>query len=158
MSRMGPGRSGTVSLAARYALPVLLVGIALPVTLRLNAEFPTPLFFLAVLLSAWFGGTGPGLLAVVLSTLALDYAFLEPRFSLSVSPEEIPHLLVFLVVALLVSWWSTARRKAENDLRQARNELEAKVDERTAELSRSNEQLRAEILQRQRPTKNAGSC
>jgi PAS domain S-box-containing protein len=134
----------------RYALPFLSVALALPVTLQLHAQFPTPLFFLAILLTAWFGGTGPGLVAIALSTLALDYCFLDPKFDLSVTLQEIPHLLVFLIVAFLVCSWSAARRKAENDLRQARNELEAKVAERTAELSRSNEQLRTEILQRQR--------
>ena len=66
------------------------------------------------------------------------------------SPEKIAHLIVFLVTALLVSSWSVARRRAEDALRQGRDELEAKIMERTADLSSSNEQLRFEIAERER--------
>ena len=49
--------------------------------------------------------------------------------------------IVFLLSALLISSWSAARRRAEQALRRARDELEVKVQERTGELGRSNEQL-----------------
>ena len=50
----------------RYGLSVILVGISLSVTLLFQGyTFRTPLFFPAVILSTWFGGTGPGLLAHV---------------------------------------------------------------------------------------------
>ncbi|WP_437805144.1 GAF domain-containing protein [Sorangium sp. So ce1078] len=42
------------------------------------------------------------------------------------------------------------RMRGEAALRRARDELEARVAERTAELARANEQLRAEVRQRQR--------
>ncbi len=44
----------------------------------------------------------------------------------------------------------TSRKQAEEDLRMARDELETRVQERTRELAKSNEDLRAEIAQRQR--------
>jgi len=44
----------------------------------------------------------------------------------------------------------TARRQAEAALRQAHGELEQRVQERTAELARANEELRAEIAERVR--------
>ena len=44
----------------------------------------------------------------------------------------------------------TARKEAEDALRRAHEELEARVRERTAELARANESLRAEIIERQR--------
>ncbi len=44
----------------------------------------------------------------------------------------------------------TERRRAEQELRRAHDELEERVRARTAELARSNEALRAEVTQRQR--------
>ena len=43
---------------------------------------------------------------------------------------------------MLLSSWSEARKRAERAFEQARDELEKKVGERTADLSRSNEQFR----------------
>src|SRR5262249_49730557 len=104
----------------------------------------------AILLSAWVGGVGPGLLASIVATLALDYFFVPPIYSLSFDAADLPHLLVFLLSAVLVSSWSVTRKRAETSLQRARDELEAKVNERTAELQQSNEHLRAEIVERQR--------
>ena len=62
-----------------YALSVLLVALSTSVTLLLrDYTFRTPLFLPAILLSTWFGGTGPGLLAVFLSTLSINFFILEP--------------------------------------------------------------------------------
>ena len=44
----------------------------------------------------------------------------------------------------------TKRKQVEALLKQARDELELRVEERTAELKEANEQLRSEILERQR--------
>src|SRR5207248_5778697 len=54
----------------------------------------------------------------------------------------------FAVVALLMSWFSSSRRRAERLLNQARDELEIKIEERTAKLSRANEELQSEIIER----------
>src|SRR5678816_1370323 len=127
----------------RYGLSVILVAISLSVTLLFQGyTFRTPLFFPAIILSTWFGGTGPGLLAVVLSTLSINFFILEPRFAFSFSFHDVVHLAVFLFSALLISSWSAARRRAEHALERARVGLEGKVKERTAELMRSNDQFR----------------
>src|ERR1700730_5149900 len=135
----------------RYGLSVVLVALSTGLTLLLqDYTFRTPLFLPAILLSTWFGGTGPGLLAVVLSTLSINFFILEPKFAFSFSVRDAVHLTVFLFSALLISSWSAARRRAEHALKRARAELEEKVEERTADLSRSNEQLRREIAERER--------
>jgi PAS domain S-box-containing protein len=107
------------------------------------------LFFPAVLLATWFGGTGPGLFAVLLSTLSINFFFTKPPLQFQFGVQDIPNLVAFLFAALLISSWSTARKRAEkrlresqDELRKARDELENKVIERTAELSGSNEQFR----------------
>jgi PAS domain S-box-containing protein len=140
--------SGSViSVVKRYGLAVLSVAVAVAGTSLLVGSAPvtgriTPLFFLALLLSAWVGGFGPGLLAAALATLAIDYFFLPPLYSIQLDAAKLPHLLVFFVSAVIVSSWSAARKRAETALERARLELEAKVEQRTAELRRSNDQLR----------------
>jgi PAS domain S-box-containing protein len=139
------------SVIKRYGLSVLFVAISLAATFLLQPSvLVTPLFFPAILLSAWVGGAGPGLLAALLATLALAYFFLPPAYSLRFDPAELPQLLVFFLSTVLVSSWSAARKRAETSLQRARDELEAKVEERTADLSQSNEQLRTEIAERNR--------
>jgi PAS domain S-box-containing protein len=127
------------------------VAAALLVTKLLRFYFeqtPNSLFFCAVLLSSWFGGLGPGLLASLLSVEAIDYFFLFPRYTLAISPEDIPRLAVFFLSACCISWVSERQRRAEKSLYQARDELETKVLERTGELRRANESLQAEIVER----------
>jgi PAS domain S-box-containing protein len=139
------------SAVLRYGLSVLLVLCALLATLLINPDtLIAPLFFLAILPSAWVGGMGPGLAAASLATLAVAYFFLPPKYSLWFNLAELPQLLAFFLPALVVSWWSTGRKRTETLLRQARDELEAKVEERTADLRQSNEQLRTEIAERKR--------
>jgi C4-dicarboxylate-specific signal transduction histidine kinase len=127
----------------RYVLAVINVAIALVLTIWLEQYTDiTPLFYAAIVVSAWFGGMGPGLLAVVLSELAIDYYFAEPLYSLRLGPKPITFLVVFGVLAMLTSWMSSKRRHAEEGLKQARDELELKVQERTKELRQANETLR----------------
>ena len=88
-----------------YGIAVLSVAAALIIS-RLPAvhlqDAPVSLFLCAVLLSAWFGGIGPGLLATALSALAFNYYFLPPIHSLGPKPDEIPRLVIFTVSALFV--------------------------------------------------------
>ena len=102
-----------------YAFSVLLVALATGVTMLMrDYTFRTPLFFPAILLSTWFGGTGPGLLAVLLSTLSINF-FLNPTLKFEFGLHDTPHLVAFLLTALLVSSWSSARRRTEHRLRDS---------------------------------------
>jgi PAS domain S-box-containing protein len=140
-----------VAVFGRYALALVSVAVALTVTVVMHAEgLVTPLFFLAIIVSAWFGGMRPGLLAALISTLCVDYFFLTPAYTIKFDPAHIPQLLVFFISAVLVSSWSAVRRRAEILLRRARDEQEAKVQERTAVLKQANEKLQAEITERRR--------
>ena len=66
----------------RYAVSIAAVAVALTVALlipwRADPSHFT-LFFAAVMVSAWYGGLGAGLLATILSALSLDYFFIAPN-------------------------------------------------------------------------------
>src|SRR6185503_6676030 len=64
------------------------------------------------------------------------------------TPKDVPSLVVFALSSLFFCSLSAARRRAEEDLRNARDKMEATVVERTADLARANDQLRAEIIER----------
>ena len=57
-------------------------------------------------------------------------------------------MVVFFLSAASISWLSASQKRARESLRQARDELELKVQERTAELQRANQELLAEIAER----------
>src|SRR5256712_4721582 len=130
-----------------YGIAVLCVAAALLFS-RLPAvhlqDASVSLFLCAVLLSAWFGGIGPGLLATALSALAFNYYFLPPIHSLGPKPDEIPRLVIFTVSALFVGSLSAAERSAIESLRRARDDLRKTVQE----LRSTNEALQAESLER----------
>src|SRR5438445_13302408 len=108
----------------RYGLSILSVAISTAATTPLESfGVRTSLFFPAVLLATWFGGTGPGLLAVLLSTLSINFFFTEPFFAFEFSVRDIPTTVAFLFSALVISSWSDASKRAENRLRESDSEL-----------------------------------
>jgi K+-sensing histidine kinase KdpD len=135
----------------RYGIALLLVALAFFSTLLLQRFFPYPfpfVFFAAVMAAAWFGGTNAGLLAVVVSTLLVDYFFLPPFHTFAVDASDIAYFGAFIVCAVVASWVSATMRRAEEELRRARDQLEIRVAERTAELQKTIAELQEKERQR----------
>ena len=85
-------------------------------------EFAFCLF--AVAITVWYAGSGPGVLAIVLSGLSVAYFFTEPLYSLHIKPADIPYFIIFGAFALLITWFSSMRRRIEQELREACDKLE----------------------------------
>jgi signal transduction histidine kinase len=83
-------------------------------------------FLPTVMLAAWLGGFGPGLLASALSTLALSLFWTDPGHGFRASVDLVLFLCVSLAICLLVQSLHAARARAES-ARQAREELLAVV-------------------------------
>ena len=107
-------------------------------------QHPAALFLCAVMISAWLGGAGPGLLATLLSCVAFNYYFLEPLYSFAVNYEEIPRFVIFIVSAVVAASLSAAQRSATESLRSAGDYL----TETVKELQRTNGALQAESQER----------
>src|SRR5215467_14481337 len=67
-----------------YAAALLAVAVATTISYPLRTYlYVTPLFFAAVVVTCWYAGTGPGVLAALLSTVVIDFLMHLPRHSFS---------------------------------------------------------------------------
>jgi PAS domain S-box-containing protein len=132
-------------VAKPTAIAVVFVLLALLWTFPLQHVFAYPFVFLflaAVMCSAWFGGFISGLIAAALSSFLVGFFYIPPLFSLSIAQEYRSYETAFIVCAIAVTTVSAARKKAEVAIRSSRDELDARVRERTEELERSNSEIR----------------
>src|SRR5712672_4383637 len=144
MAHRDPSSPTPMPTILRYGIAVLSVAIAIGLDFFLLRYFEAILtpFLFAVAATVWYAGTRPGVLAIVLSVLSLNYFFLHSFFSFSpISYADLVYLTFCIFCALAVGWVSAVRRRAEQELRQAHEELEAKVVERTANLQRDEAYL-----------------
>jgi PAS domain S-box-containing protein len=123
------------------AVAVCFVLVALLWTFPLQHVIAYPfvfLFFGAIMGSAWFGGAIAGFMAAVFSTLLIAFFFIPPLYSMTVAKGSQTFLLAFILCAIAISIVSSARKRSETAILIAHAELETRVQERTAELQRSN--------------------
>src|SRR5262249_29341169 len=116
------------SLFVRYGAAILVTALctALRVLLDplLGEHLPYLTFFAGVALVAWFAGTGPGALALLLSLLSWAYFFIPPRGSWRIDqPGYETGLVVFLAVNAfilgLIHTVHSARRRAQRSAEEA---------------------------------------
>jgi two-component system sensor kinase FixL len=94
--------------ALRYgaAVAAAAVGLAGRYVLRdsLGPDAPFLLFFPAIVLAAWYGGLGPGLLATACSAILAMFALLPPDAPAAGAPAGPVSLAVFVAVGAFISW------------------------------------------------------
>src|SRR6266436_437609 len=118
MAHRDPSSPTPMPTILRYGIAVLSVAIAIGLDLFLLRHFDAILtpFLFAVAATVWYAGTGPGVLAIVLSVLSLNYFFLHSFFSFS-PIADLVYLTFCTFCALAVGWVSTVRRRTEQELR-----------------------------------------
>src|SRR2546423_1783802 len=111
----------------RYGLAATSSAVALGLALLTQRygfhNVEVPLFLFSIAVTVWYAGIGPGILAVVLSSLAFDYFLTEPRKSFYVTSSELPDYVVFVLFAFLLASFAAVRRRVEAELLLARDEL-----------------------------------
>jgi len=132
----------------RYGLSLVSVAIAVGLAFALQyCQFPDvglPVFTVAIALATWYGGVGPSVLAVILSSACFDYFFTEPYYSFDMTSRDIVHFFVFDIWAAIVVSFFVVRRRTEADLRQVRDNLQGEVDQRRLredEIRKLNQEL-----------------
>lgn len=95
-------------------------------------------FQAAVVLSAWYGGLGPGVVAATVSFLILDYYFVPPINVFTIGPDLL-RLIVFGAVAILTSALSAKLRKAN---RRLTKEISQRMESEKAIMEISNREQR----------------
>jgi PAS domain S-box-containing protein len=133
-----------------YLLAIVSVGTAGSLTSLLQAYMQgvlMPLFFGAVMLTAWMGGFWPGLLATLLSIVALDQMIVSTQpFHLA----ELFGLCLFAAISIATSSLNALRKYTHDVLRRQQLELELRVADRTREFVETNRRLQEEISDRRR--------
>ena len=106
----------------RYGLAILSVAAALAVALLLQhfqfRDAAIPLLLFAVMISSWYGGTGPAAFSAILSTIGFYWFFIEPVQTIYIYWSNVPYFIVFVAFTLLISWFATIRRRVEAGLRE----------------------------------------
>jgi signal transduction histidine kinase len=118
----------------RYGFSVVSVAIALGVAFALQyyqfREVELPLLTVAIALTTWYAGAGPSVVAVLLSMGCFDYFFTEPLYSFNIAARDLPYFFIFVAWAAIVASFSAVRRRIEDSLRQARDNLQVEVEQR----------------------------
>jgi signal transduction histidine kinase len=132
----------------RYGFSVVSVGMALGVAFALQhyqfRDVELPVLTLAIAFTTWYAGTGPSVLAVLLSSAFFDYFFIEPLYSFDISSRDLPYFFIFVAWAVIVASFSAVRRRVEDSLRQVRDNLQVEVEQRRLredEIRKLNQEL-----------------
>lgn len=120
----------------------VLVALLWTFPLQRFVAYPFLFLFLgAVMGSAWFGGRIAGLVSVALSTTLVDFFFVPPYYSFRVNNMAQTYWAAFIVCAIAMSWVSSEQKRGKNAIKEARDQLDQRVLERTAQLQRSNAEI-----------------
>ena len=113
----------------RYGVAVLSTTLALnPALLLPNiAESRLAVFAVAVMVSAWYGGWKPGLVATSFALTVSAYFSLSAGRTSAQYRSTVVRLTIFFVLALLICWLNAALRSAQEGLRRSERNFRSLV-------------------------------
>ncbi len=105
----------------RYGVAVLSTALALIPTILLAdvSESRLALFAVAVMVSAWYGGWKPGLVATSFALTVSAYFALAGQHTAAQERTAIIRLSLFFFVAMLICWLNGALRAVQENLRRS---------------------------------------
>jgi PAS domain S-box-containing protein len=121
-------RRYTVAVAATVATLLMRIGI----DPWAGTTSPHLFFAPAVMLAAWFGGFGPGMLSTIAGAILANYFLMDPSGEFSFDNSNVIRSVVFLLVGWQISWLSGAMHAA-----QLRAEADAHAARRSEKLYRT---------------------
>ncbi|HEY9650798.1 MAG TPA: PAS domain-containing protein, partial [Coleofasciculaceae cyanobacterium] len=110
-----------------YAVAIGSTAIALLLTFSVEPFLPRTIgafFYIAIMVTAWYGGFRPGFVAVVLSTVAINYWFIPPRYQFWFErPEDLVQLTIFFLVAFLINLLTSNFRDSKQKIERLSQQL-----------------------------------
>jgi PAS domain S-box-containing protein len=116
---------------SRYVFALASVALALGVALltwHYGIRHQFSMFLFAIAVAAWYFGTGPAISALVCSTLAYDFFFRDPPYSLAIGAGDIPNFFLTTLFMFLVVSFSAVRRRTEDALRVSEKKYRELID------------------------------
>jgi PAS domain S-box-containing protein len=113
----------------RYGVAILSILLALIPALLLPGVLESRLvvFAVAVMVSAWYGGWKPGLVATSFAVTVSAYFSLTAARVPADYRRAITHLALFVAVALLICWFNAALRSAQQGMRRSERNFRSLV-------------------------------
>jgi PAS domain S-box-containing protein len=113
----------------RYGVAVLSTALALIPTMLLAdvSESRLALFGVAVMVSAWYGGWKPGVVATAFALTVSAYYSLNGRHTPAELSAAIVRLALFFFVAMLICWLNAALRAAQENLQRSESNFRSLV-------------------------------
>src|SRR6202047_2471201 len=113
----------------RYGVAVLSIILALIPAFLLSdvVESRLVVFAVAIMVSAWYGGWRPGLVATSFALTVSAYFSLTAAHVPTDYQKAVIHLTLFVLVALLICWFNAALRSAQDGLRRSESNFRSLV-------------------------------
>ena len=110
-----------------YAVAIGSTAIAFLLTLRLepfllrtNGSF----FYIAIIVTAWYGGWRLGCVTLFLATLAIKYFFIPPLHQLAITqPVDLLRLSIFFLICLIINFLTNNFRDSKRKIEKLNQQL-----------------------------------